>query len=67
MQVDPIKPVLNAPGTKRLIPKCADPLSKFAFNFKLRRYSQVGDIAGGMSVPGRGLHSSTSQPNLSRF
>jgi hypothetical protein len=38
MQVDPIKPALEAPGTKRLKPKCDQPPSTFAFNFNLRRY-----------------------------
>ena len=38
-QVDPIKPMLNLPGTKRLKLKCDEPLSRFAFKFKLRRYS----------------------------
>ena len=41
MQVDPIKPTLNAPGTKRLILKCDEPLSDFAFNFNLRRYTEA--------------------------
>jgi len=39
VQVDPIKPKLTAPGCIRLKLKCDDPLSKFAFNFKLRRYN----------------------------
>jgi hypothetical protein len=38
MQVDPIKPTLKPPGTKRLVPKWDEPLSDFAFNFNLRRY-----------------------------
>ena len=37
MQVDPIKPTLKAPGTKRLKLKCDKSLSKFAFKFNLRR------------------------------
>ena len=40
MQVDPIKPTLKAPGTKRLKVKCERQLSSFAFNFSFRRYSQ---------------------------
>jgi len=35
-QVDPIKPTLKAPGTKRLKLKCDDPLLSFGFNFNLR-------------------------------
>ena len=37
MQVDPIKPVLKAPGTKCSILKYDQPLSNFAFKFNLRR------------------------------
>jgi hypothetical protein len=37
VQVDPIKPKVKAPGTKRLKPKCDEPLSSFAFKFNLRR------------------------------
>ena len=40
MQVYPIKPKLKLPGTKRLKPKCDEPLSKFTFKFKLRRYTK---------------------------
>ena len=38
MQVDPIKPVLKPPKTKRLKVKVDEPLSSFAFKFNLRRY-----------------------------
>ena len=41
MQVDPIKPKMNAPGTKRLKLKSDEPLSSFAFEFNLRRYIQA--------------------------
>ena len=41
MQVAPIKPTLKTPGTKRLRLRCDEPLSDFAFNFNLRRYTQV--------------------------
>ena len=40
MQVDPIKPTLKAPGTKRLKLKNDVPLSNFAFKFNLRRYNK---------------------------
>ena len=40
VQVDPIKPKLKAPGTKRLTPKYDERLSNFAFKFKLRRYTR---------------------------
>ena len=40
VQVDPIKPKLKLPlpGTKRLKLKWNEPLSNFAFKFKLRRF-----------------------------
>ena len=38
MQVDPIKPKLKLPGTKRLKLKYDELPSNFAFNFSLRRY-----------------------------
>jgi aspartyl-tRNA synthetase len=38
VQVDPIKPMLKAPGSERLKLKCDDMLSNFAFNFNLRRF-----------------------------
>jgi hypothetical protein len=41
VQVDPIKPMLKAPGIKLLQLKYHRPLSKFAFKFNLRCYSQV--------------------------
>jgi len=37
VQVDPIKPRLKLPGTKRLKLNCDGPLSNFAVKFKLRR------------------------------
>jgi hypothetical protein len=44
VQVDPIKPKLKAPGTKRLQLKCDEPLSSSAFKFNLRRYNVVSNI-----------------------
>ena len=41
MQVDPIKPKLKPPGKTRLKLKYEGPLSNFAFNFNLRRYSEA--------------------------
>jgi len=40
MQVDPIKPTLNAPGTERLKLKYEELLSNFGFKFNLRRYTE---------------------------
>ena len=42
MQVDPIKPKLKPPGTKRLKLNCDVLLSTSAFKFNLRRYSAAG-------------------------
>jgi hypothetical protein len=39
VQVEPIKPVLKAPGPTLLEHGYDGPLSKFAFNFNLRRYT----------------------------
>ena len=41
MQVDPIKPTLKAPGIKHLKLNSDEPLSKFAFEFNLRRFNTV--------------------------
>jgi len=42
VQVDPIKPTLKPPGTKRLRLKYDEPLSNFAFKINLRRYTKAG-------------------------
>jgi len=39
LQVDPIKPTLKAPGTKRFRLSCNKLLSNVVFKFNLRRYS----------------------------
>jgi hypothetical protein len=44
VQVEPIKPALKAPGTKRLKLNCDEPLSNVAFNFNLHRYIKVERI-----------------------
>ena len=41
MQIDPIKPALQAPGTKRSKLEFDEQRSKFALTFKLRRYSKT--------------------------
>jgi hypothetical protein len=41
VQVDPIKPKLKPPGTKRLKLEHDVPLSNFAFKFNLRRYTSA--------------------------
>ena len=40
VQVNPVKPMLKPPGTKRLNLKCDIPLSTFAFKFYLRHYTK---------------------------
>jgi hypothetical protein len=40
VQVDPIKPTLKAPGTKRLKLEYDELLSMFGFKFDLRRYTK---------------------------
>jgi hypothetical protein len=41
VQLEPMEIHLNPPGTKRLKLNCDDPLSIFAFNFNLRRYTSA--------------------------
>ena len=40
VQVEPMKPMLKAPGTKRLKLKYDEPPSNITFKFNLRRYSK---------------------------
>jgi len=41
VQVDPIKPMMKAPGTERLKLKYDEPPSNFAWRSSLRRYIKV--------------------------
>ena len=41
MQIDPVRPKLKPPGTKRLKLNCDILLSTSAFKFSLRRYTEV--------------------------
>jgi len=50
MQVDPIKPMVKAPGAKRLRLKNDESLSNFDFNSNLRRYTEVVVLATGGSI-----------------
>jgi hypothetical protein len=45
VQVDPIKPTLKAPGTKRLKLDHDEPLSNFAFKINLRHYKERARVA----------------------
>jgi len=55
VQVDPIKPTLKAPGTKRLKLKVDDKLTKFAFNLNLRHYTEAASSAGRSVRAGSGV------------
>jgi len=63
VQVDPIKSMLKAPGTKRLKLKHDEVLPNFCFQIQLVTLHRGcrGRVAG------MGLHSSTLQLNLSPF
>ena len=63
-----MKPTLKVPGTKRLKLYWDEPPSNFALKFNLCRYSMDEPRPGRRDgVRGRGLHSSASLLNLSRF
>jgi len=64
VQVDPVRPMLKAPGSVHLTLRYDGPVSNFAYNFILRRYSMVvrrggvrldsvGRRTGGSAAPGR--------------
>ena len=50
MQVDPIKPMLKAPGSKRLKLECDQLPSSFAFKLNLRHYIKAYKKAALRSV-----------------
>ena len=52
VQVDPMKPMLKAPGTKRLYLKYDKLVSTFAFKFNLRRYT-ASPFLSSSSLPRR--------------
>ena len=56
MQVEPMKPMLKAPGTKRLKLEYDELLRSFAFKLYLRRYTKVGFRGGGTVVRAAGNH-----------
>jgi hypothetical protein len=49
-----MKPMLKAPGTKRLKLKYDQPLSSFAFNFNFRRYTMEAVAAAEKDQVGQG-------------
>jgi hypothetical protein len=53
VQVDPIKPTLKPPGTKRLKLNYDQVLSNSAFEFILRRYTKAAGGAGGGHLGGK--------------
>ena len=56
MKVDPIKPTLKSPGTKRLKLNCDDLLLSLGFNFNLRRYNGDLQIGPAGCCPPRHQH-----------
>jgi len=46
VQVDPMKPKLKPPETEHMKLKCDMPLSNFAFNFNLHRYTSDAYYGG---------------------
>jgi len=50
VQVHPIKPILNPPRTKHLELKCDTPLSTFAVNINLRRYTEEAAAAAASEI-----------------
>jgi len=78
VQLDPIKPKLKAPGTKRLKLEYDYLLSSFAFKINLRRYTvaaahvaafmaSAGSLLDAADLARPHIHSSTSHLNPSRF
>ena len=67
VQLDPVKPTLKAPGTRRLTLKSYKLLSTFAFNFNLRRFT-VGvpprGRCGGGATQGRAVQVDPIKPTL---
>ena len=75
MQVDPVKPALKPPGTRRLKHKCVKLPLNFAFKFNLRRYieavthafeeaAEAGGDAGGDASGGVGGNAAAAAVNL---
>jgi hypothetical protein len=60
VQIDPIKPTLKAPGTKRLKLEHGEAPSHFGFKINLRRYT-----AGGTATPSPGAASGTTRLSTS--
>jgi len=50
VQVDPVKPTLKGPRTKRLKLRFYGPVSNFAFKFKLRRYIKAPRVKAQVDI-----------------
>jgi hypothetical protein len=61
VQVDPIKPTLKPPGTKRLKPHYDKPLSTFAFKLNVRRHTK-GQRAQALGFSSSGMGNLASSP-----
>jgi hypothetical protein len=66
VQVDPIKPTLQAPESKRLILSFDEPLSSFALKFNLRRYT-TASRSGRLWIGARGGTPSSWRPSWTTF
>ena len=68
-RLKPVAPRVESAWFQRLTLNCDELASGFAFNFNLRRYTKLAILvsSGVAAALGRGLHSSPSQLNLSRF
>ena len=65
VQVDPIKPMLKAPGTETLKLKYGELPSKFAFDFNLRRYTvRSGAVPRCLRVLGLAVQVDPMKPQL---
>jgi hypothetical protein len=66
VQVDPIKPVLKAPGAERFKLKCDELLTNFAFKFNLRRFNAVGAALGAGSEAAARAYTEAARLALAR-
>jgi len=63
VQIDPMKPVLKAPGPMLSKLRYYGPLSNFAFSLNLRRYT-VGAVAVGAGAVAAGAYTRSRQSSI---